>query len=70
MHRQSSLDFLYHKVIELYHIFLFLLFSECSETFEDCQTGVDHSCHDSEEYHLISERDGSSRSEEIFEVFK
>ena len=65
MHGESSLDFFDHKLIELYHIFVFLLFSECCETFEYGQTRIYHGCHDAKKYHFLSESDRSFFMEKV-----
>ena len=70
MHSTTSLDAVDHEVIELDHSFIFFLFFEGVETFEDCETRIDHRRHDTEKYHFLPECDRSSFEKYIFQIGK
>lgn len=59
VHSRSSLDFIYHKIIEFDHIWLFFLFFQSRKTLQYGKVRIYHGCHDAEKYHFLTKLDGS-----------
>jgi hypothetical protein len=68
MHRESSLDTIDHERVELYHVRIFLLLLEGTQTLEDRQTCIYHRCQDTEKYYLLTEIDISTWLQEVLDI--